>query len=191
MVYYQYLFKNMEMLSVSEKIVYSALIGYSIRLSEDFYIDGCLDEEYLKQYVNSNSNEAGYGHIPLILPGIREMARELNISRNMLRKCMKRFNDIRLTDTETIVCHKDLFDLGYLTLPNNLGIRGQLLVFYAFLEYRSRPYDGIIDTWASRLEELIGIDKGSIYDMLHKLHKKGLVQRLPGNRLKINTNAPD
>lgn len=185
MVFYRYLFNNMEMLTINEKIVYSSLISYSIRLSEDFYLDGQIDMEYIHLYINSNANATGYGHIPLILPAIREMSKELEIARNTLKKILNRFREIRLIENNTIVCHKDLFDSGYITLPTNLDIKGQLLLFYTFLEFRSRPFRGIIDTYVSRLKELTGFEEGSIYHMLHRLHKKGLVERLPDGRLKI------
>lgn len=185
MVFYRYLFNNMKMLTINEKIVYSSLIGYSIRLSEDFYPDGQIDMEYVHLYIESRANAAGYGYIPLILPAIKEMSRELEVARNTLKKILNRFREIRLIENNTIVCHKDLFDSGYITLPANLGIKGQLLLFYTFLEYRSRSFGGTVDTYVSRLVELTGFSENCIYNMLYKLHKKELVERLPDGRLKV------
>lgn len=187
MIFYRYLFNNIEMLTINEKIVYSSLISYSIRLSEDFYPDGQIDMEYIRLYINSNANATGYGHIPLILPAIKEMSRELDIARNTLKKILNRFKEIRLIENNTIVCHKDLFDSGYITLPTNLDIKGQLLLFYTFLEYRSRSFGGIIDTYVSRLTELTGFSENCIYNMLYKLHKKEFVERLPDGRLKVKS----
>ena len=172
MVFYRYLFNSMEMLTINEKIIYSSLISYSIRLSEDFYLDGQIDMEYMHLYINSNANATGYGHIPLILPAIREMSKELETARNTLKKILNRFKEIRLIENNTIVCHKDLFDSGYITLPTNLDIKGQLLLFYTFLEHRSRSFGGIIDTYVSRLAELTGFNEDCIYNMLYRLHKK-------------------
>ena len=179
----------MDMLSINEKLIYSSLIGYSIRLSDDFLIDGSLDSDYLNTYLISNANSAGYARIPLILPSIREMANEMGIARNTLKKTLNKFKEIRLITYEGIICHKDLFDEGYMTLPTNLGIRGQLLLFYTFLEYRSRSFNGTLDTWVSRLVELTGFNEGTVYNMLHKLHERGLTQRLPDGKLKVKPIA--
>ena len=177
----------MDMLDTKEKLVYSALVSNSIRNNEDFMEDGVLDSEYLRDYLCLEANGAGYSRLNLIMPPILGLSEELNMSRNTVKEILKKFKreDIRVIQNNRIVCHKDLFDSGYMELPNNLGIRGRLLVFYGFLEDRSRLHGGTIDTWASRLEELLGISKEKIYDMLYKLHKKGLVQRLADGRLKV------
>ena len=187
MILYRYLFNSMDMLTINEKIIYSSLISYSIRLSEDFYPDGQIDMEYIHLYINSSANATGYGHIPLILPAIKEMSRELDIARNTLKKILNRFKEIRLIENNTMVCHKDLFDFGYITLPTNLDIKGQLLLFYTFLEHRSSSFGGTIDTYVSRLTELTGFEEGNIYHMLHRLHKKGYVERLPDGKLKVKS----
>lgn len=188
MIYYKFLFDGMKMLSVNEKIVYSALVNYSIKLSGLFFEDGCLDMEGLKKYVSLDANAAGYSKIELRIPSLLEMSSELKISRSVLRKTFNRFKSIRLMTENTLVCHKDLFNQGFLVLPTDLTIKGQLLVFYCLLEYRSRPYDGIIDTHADRLRVLFGMEGneiGAVYDMLYKLHKKGFIQRLQRNRLRV------
>ena len=188
MVYYKFLFGNMEMLTIRDKIIYSALIDYSIKLSDLFYEDGRLNMDDLKNCVELYAIRGDYGSIKLITPTILEMSHELNIPRSTLYDTIAKFKDIRLIEKDRIRCHKNLFDQGFLSFPSNLKIRGQLLVFYVLLEYRSRPYDGIIDTYAKRLSELLGVgeDKiGAIYDMLYKLHKQGFVQRLPHNKLKV------
>ena len=180
------------MLKLHEKIIYSALVNYSIKFSDLFYEDGNLDLEYLKEYVNQHVVRGGYGSIKLIMPTVLEMSSELHIPRSTLHATIKRFRETRLIEGERgyerIKCHKDLFDNGFLSFPSDLKLTNQLMVFYALLEYRSRPYGGIIDTHAKRLAELFGWDEtktGVVYDMLYKLHKQGFVQRLPNNKLRI------
>ena len=187
MIYYRYLYNHMDMLKPKEKLVYSALISHTVRRTEGLIEDRVLDSEYLNNYLELTANESGYSRLDLVMPSILGLAAELGISRNTIKAILKYFKDpeVRVIQDGRIVCHKWLFSLGYITLPNDLGISGKLLLFYGFIEDRSRPHNHILDTWASRLEELLGISKEKIYDMLYKLHKKGLVQRLSDGRLKV------
>lgn len=178
----------MGMLSINEKIVYSALVDYSIKFSDLFFEDGILDLDELKNYISLYVVRGDYGSIELEIPTILEMSKELHIPRSTLYDTLARFEEIRLIERGRIKCHKNLFDQGFLSFPSDLKIRGQLLIFYALLEYRSRPYNGVIDTYAKRLAELFGLDEskvGVVYDMLYKLHKQGFVQRLSHNKLKV------
>jgi DNA-binding MarR family transcriptional regulator len=185
MVYYRFLFKHMDMLSINEKLVYSSLIAYSIRNTWYYYEDGALDSEYLNAELVRTANENGFGHIVLKMPSTLGLAKETGMSWNTIKKILERFKQIRLIEESLIVCHKELFDQGYITLPNDLCVKGQLLLFYCILEERSRYFNGTIDTWASKLGEILGISKGAIQDMLYKLHKKGLVHRQPDGKLKV------
>ena len=178
MIFYRYLFKNVKILSINERLVYSNLLDYSLKLSDVFFEDGIFQREHLMEYIDKNTNDVGWGNIPLLLPSLKELSRKLGIARNTLKKILNKFKGLRLIDGNTIKCNKELFDLGYLILPDGLGIKGQLLVFYTFLKYRSKSFGGTIDTWAIALEEYTGINKRVI-------NKKGLVQRLSSNKLKI------
>lgn len=190
MIYYRYLYNHMDKLEPKEKLVYSALISHTVRRTEGLIEDGVLDREYLNNYLELTANESGYSRLNFVMPSILGLSTELGMSRNTIKAILKYFKDpkIRVIQDNKIVCHKELFNSGYITLPNDLGISGKLLLFYGFIEDRSRPHNHILDTWASRLAELFGWDEskvGVIYDMLYKLHKKGLVQRLSDGRLKV------
>lgn len=175
----------MDMLTINEKLIYSSLISHSVRMSEYLFEDGQLDSEYLHSCLDLHSNEQGYARLPLIQPALKEMAREMGIARNTLKKALNRFKKIKLITNEGIACHKELFDSGYMELPNIPEVKGQLLLFYTFLEYRSRFFGGTLDTYTYKLAELTGFSKRSITNMLCRLHACGLVDRLPDGKLKI------
>lgn len=185
MVFYRFLFKHMDMLTINEKLIYSSLISYSVKMSKYLFEDGQLDSEYLHNYLDLHSNEHGYARLPLIMPALKEMAREMDIARNTLKKALNKFKEIRLITNEGIVCHKELFNSGYMELPNISKVKGQLLLFYTFLEYRSRFFNGTLDTYTYKLAELTGFSEKSVSNMLHRLHACGLVERLSDGKLKV------
>lgn len=185
MVFYRSLFKHMNMLSINEKLVYSSLIAYSIRNTWYYYERGTLDSKYLKDDLARTINDKGFGHIVLKMPSTLGLAKETGMSWNTIKKVLEKLRQTHLIEGAHIICHEEMFDQGYITLPNDLCIKGQLLLFYCVLEERSRHFNGILDTWASKLGEILGMSKGAIQDMLYKLHKKGFVHRQSDGKLKV------
>ena len=186
MVYYRYLFLNMEELSPNEGLVYSALLSHSLMVSEFFDLDGKFCPEYAKAAIQEHIEECSVEYIEYQPLSVNRLAKHLEMTRNSVRKILQDLrNKYRLFTDEIILCPSELIDAGYIDIPSGTKLKGLQLVYYGLLKDRSSLYRRVIDTWAYRLAELAGIDKKAVYNLLTILHKKGFVVRRDDGKLRI------
>lgn len=186
MVYYRYLFKNLKGLSPNEGLVYSALLSHSLMASEHFEVDGSFNVEYAKAFVSSNMEESGLECINYSPVSTRRLAKVLGMKEDTVRR-IKRDLEYKhhLIGLSVIVCPLELLDSGYIDIPPDTSLKGRQLTFYGLMKDRSRLYDGVIDTWASRLAEIAGIKDTNAHKLIAELQKKGYVKRLENGKLKV------
>lgn len=185
MVYFKYLFLNMEDLTPNEGLVYSELLFYSLSANQDYkngklvYFDAI--EDALETYQQLGWEES----ILYFSLDIRELMKRTELTFPTVKKILTSLKTKGYVRDNYIRCSASLLQEGYLKIPKGTNVKGKQLIFYAYLLDRAKRYKGIIDTWAYRFKELCGIDADDVYFILQCLKKKGLVERLEDGRLKI------
>ena len=186
MVYYRYLFKNMKSLSPNEGLVYSALLSHSLMTSEHFDVDGNFDVGLAKTFIADNLETYGVECIDLNPVSTRKLSKVLGMKEDTIRRIKL---DLRqkhhLISSAYIICPPELLGKGYIDIPSGTRLKGRQLTFYGLLKDRSSRYDGVIDTWTSRLADMAGIENTNAHKLIAELQKKGYVKRLDDGKLKI------
>lgn len=186
MIYYRYLFKNDWGLSPNEGLVYSALLSHSLMTSEYFETDGSFSVEHAKAFIMENMEHTGMECIDYSPISTRKLARILRMKEDTVRKIKDDLSrKHHLIGFSVIICPLELLDAGYIDIPPDTCLKGRQLALYGLLKDRSRLYNGIIDTWASRLADIAGINKGNVHRIIAELQKKGFVERLEDGKLRI------
>lgn len=186
MVYYRYLFRNEWGLSPNEGLVYSALLSHSLMTSENFEINGSFSMEYARTFVAENMEIYGEECIELNPVSTRKLTKVLGMKEDTIRRIrhdlVYKYNLMRRS---VIICPLELLEAGYIDIPSNTKLKGRQLTFYGLLKDRGRLYNGVIDTWASKLADIAGINSTNAHKLIVELQKKGFVERMPDGKLKI------
>lgn len=186
MVYYRYLFNNDWGLSPNEGLVYSALLSHSLMTSENFDIDGSFNVEYARAYIMNKEEETGTECVDYNPVSTRRLSKVLGMKEDTIRRIK---HDLKykyhLIGPITIICPIELLEKGYIDIPPDTKLKGRQLAFYGLLRDRSKRYNGVIDTWASRLANIAGIKPTNAHKLIAELQKKGYVERLSNGKLKV------
>ena len=186
MIYYRHLFKNDWGLSPNEGLVYSALLSHSLMTSENFEIDGSFNVEYAKAFVEDNMREVGVECVNYNPVSTRRLSKVLNMKEDTIRRIKKDLeHKYHLVGMSIIICPLQLLESGYIDIPSDTKLKGRQLTFYGLLKDRSRLYNGVIDTWASKLAEIAGIEDTNAHKLIAELQKKGYVERLANGKLRV------
>lgn len=175
----------MEGLSANEGIVYSTLVYKSLSNPEYFDAEGNFCLGMATAYIEDKLAIEGTENIPKSNISLHKLAKEVEMSRDSVRRILASLRQKKLTGGDFIICPIAMLLENYLTLPNKTYLKGQQLLFYAYLKNRSLPYHGVIDTWASKLADDCNISKRNAYAILHILHEKGFVERLDSGNLMV------
>lgn len=168
----------------TDKIVYSFLIYKSIPLIDCvFTSDGeDLDPEAIKEALEFDE------HILLYSISQRKLAKELNISAKAVYNSLDALCEHGDIDKINQAIRADpelVFGKRYPILLNS-GLVGELLIFYSYLKNKCEYFGGSIDTFKYKLADDFCTTKIAVTNMLNRLYKKGLAERLPNGRLKVN-----
>ena len=184
MIIYKLLFKKRDLCTCDESIVYSTLIGMSLmNTSECFDGDGTFSLECVDNYISFCHDMYNRYYIELTDIPIYKMSKMTGVSRRQMYNILANLRKKRLIVDDTIFCPPKLLCDGFLKLPENTGLRGWQLVFYAFIKELSKNYNGSIDTWSSKLAEYFSTSSTAIKSLIRELTKKGYVKRMPNGKL--------
>lgn len=197
-------FKDWNHLSINEKIVYSFLVNYATMHQKDSWDKSSMRENEEKRLNMNLIKEFIDEHQYLEFRKItyRKIRIRTRISLRTISTIVNRFKDLAILserdDYYKIIIPKGFIDKGFLTLPENTGLKGMQLVFWAFLNERLRCYNNKkytsyntdnkeLDTWASRLASDMGVKKKDVQNYIHCLTKRDFLKRSEdGKRLFIN-----
>ena len=162
-IFYKSLFAQRGVLSGTDVIVLSNLIKLSLR---------------------SNENKCG-SNLKIHRIATKEIAEKClctpNSIRNSLRNltCSGHIKDGLIKDFAQITAN------GYIKIEPIRNAKGWELILYSFLKERSRPYNGTIDTWATRIANLTNTTADNVIAQIHRLKSKGYLERLNDGRLRV------
>lgn len=163
-VFYKALLSN-ESMTPNDKIVYSFLL--------------------YKSYYN-DKDEDNDGWIELKKISYRKLAEQLSISPRCVISSLQKLKSLNLI-TEDEIRAKDVMKDGYFELYKpRKELRNELLIFYSYLKNKAIYFGGMIDTFKYKLAEDYGTTKIGITNLLNRLYKLGLAERLPNGKLKVN-----
>lgn len=187
MVVYKYLLDKRGSMSSGMALVYSALLERSIMSNgEIFDCEGTFDIVNAREFIE-DMTDGGYYNIDMPYFTTKWLSGKTGISQQHVRMIIKdldRLGYINIDDC-SISCPVDVLNKGFLKLDVNTGLKGWLLIDYHFMKERALRYGGKIDTYGSRLAELMHTTQWCVFKTIEKLKKKGFVERLSDGRLLI------
>lgn len=185
-IFYKTLLTRARNITPNEKILYSFLVAKSIvQIDVVFDTQGqSINMNNLFFYLNANQNKCDLCEL-----NNTQLSKELNITRQTIITSLKHLQEQGYIGIEQgqkyIYVSRELIKNGYFELSDCDRINGELLIFYSFLIDKSKHYGYCLDTYITKLADLMGKTPISIKKMLHKLYKLGLAKRLDNNRLMI------
>lgn len=181
-IFYKSLLKVGNLLTPNDKIVYSYLIYKSIPLIDcAFTKDGTeLDVESIKDALEFEE------WIELKKISYRKLAEELSISPRCVISSLQKLKSLNLlTDNEIKV--DNVINDGYFELYKpTKNLKNELLIFYSYIKNKAIYFGGVIDTFKYKLAEDFGTTKVGVTNLLNRLYRLGLAERLPNGKLKVN-----
>lgn len=159
----------------TEKIIYSFLVYKSIPLIDGAFTSDGTELDY-PLIIESLENDE---FISMYDISQRKLANALNISAKSVYSSLEAlhfYEDINKKDN-TIRVTKRILEGGYFPLLIDSGLKAELLIFYSYLKNKCEYFGGSIDTFKYKI---------AVTNMLNRLYRKGLAERLPNGRLKIN-----
>lgn len=187
MVFYKILFKQREKITGSMALMYSTLVGNSLlRYGEVFDADGNFDYDCAKQTINDLTDGGNY-YIDYYPMKVCKLAKKLGMTPYNVRLTLERLDQANYIGivSQSIYCPVNLLDEGFMKVPDDTNLKGWQLIDYAFMKDRAYEYYGEIDTWASRLAEMLHTSRENVYMTIKRLKAKGYVERLPNGNLRI------
>lgn len=115
----------------------------------------------------------------------RKHSKELNISLKSYSLCINTLRSKGCIDKDNSVLI-DLSSIKYFPLLIDSGLKSELLIFYSYLKNKCEYFGGSIDTFKYKIAKDFCTTKIAVTNMLNRLYRKGLAERLPNGRLKIN-----
>lgn len=186
MVFYKILLKQREKITGSMAIVYSSLLAKSILNGEIFDFDGKFDYDAAHEFITDQTGNGEY-FISMNNPGIGSLAKTTGMTKQNIRLTLKRLNEDNYISIQhqSIYCPVNILDEGFMKIQNDTSLKGWQLIDYAFMQERAWEYYGEIDTWASRLAEMLHTTRENVYMTINRLKTKGYVERLQNGNLRI------
>lgn len=187
MVFYKILFKQREKITGSMALMYSTLVGNSLlHYGEVFDADGNFDYDCARQTIY-DLTEGGKYYIDYYPMKVCTLAKKLGMTQYNVRLTLERLDQANFIGIEqdSIYCPLNLLDEGFMKVPNDTKLKGWQLIDYAFMKDRAWEYYGEIDTWASRLAEMLHTSRENVYMTIKRLKDKGYVERLASGHLHI------
>lgn len=187
MVFYKILFKERERFTGSMALVYSTLVGYSLMQADNLFDpEGEFDYQYARDAIKDLTGNGEY-YIDLAYLSVSTLAKKLGMTPQNVRLTLNTLDEKgfikRISDA--IYCPVNLLDEGFFDVPNDTSLKGWQLIDYAFMKDRSRAYFGYIDTWASRLAEMLHTTEGNVYMTIKRLKAKGFLERQKNGKLLV------
>lgn len=181
-VFYRTLLKRARNLTPNERILYSFLAAKSItRLEQVFDVDGeKINEENLKDIIREGKERCELCEI-----NNSKLARELHQTRKTIIEGKKHLKEHKYIGNNWIYISEELLEHGYFELVNADKLRGELLIFYSYLLNKAKKYEYRIDTYKYKIAEQIGKSEIAVTDMLNRLYRKGLAERMKDGKLLI------
>lgn len=181
MVFYKELFK-FDGLTPNDKIVYSYLAYKSIpRIDGAFQSDG---EELDMQMILETLEFDDY--ILCYKVSYRKLANILKMSPRSVINSLNRIKEADLINGQKIRIPIRLILGGFFNIYYESQLNGELLVFYSYIKTKAQKYGGQIDTFKKKIAEEMNTTKIAITNLLNRLYKLKLVERLPDGKLKIS-----
>lgn len=213
MVFYKAFFnkyKRFASMSANEKIVYSAILNYSLMecmelwdsegkkmdIDEiDWLVDTTDNDEkmLLDVYGLSYKRLADYCQIP-----VNTLKGSNGVMARLIKKGVLRGTEC---DWDVLVTYMDIVKGGWFKLVKDTTLKGKQLIFYSFLCERLKHFNEnqrnkrggdirylrnkSIDTWTYKLAEDFGEPISAVYSLIRELTRKGYVIRLPNGKLEI------
>lgn len=175
MVYFKYLFQHMEDLSPVEGLVYSELLLNSLLVNPEFKSGALYCKTTVELYLAENFSWDSAVRYYSMKP--KELTEKTELTYPTVRKTVMNLEEKGYIRGDQIRCPLAILNKGYIKIPYGTGLKGQQLIFYAFLLDRSYRHEHTVDTWAYRFKELCGISEDNVYFIVKQLKAKGLVQR--------------
>lgn len=181
-IFYRSLIGRAKNLTPNERMMYSFLVSKTIaQMGEHFDFEKHLMLNDLYDFLQEKNNRLNVYEI-----SYKKLADELNISFQSAINGYRSLIANKYIVNGEIYISKELIENGYFIIPEIHRLKGEALLFYSFLKDRSRKYDGEIDTYRYKLAELFGVKEPTIKQLLSKLYKFRLIERLNNGKLKIN-----
>lgn len=187
MVFYKFLFQLRGKITGCEAILYSTLASRTMMTCSELFIpDGTFDYDFAKELIGDMTDD-GQPFIDCDIPNAEYLSRKTGITIQNVRKLLKKLDSRGFINKSNRVVYfpKKLLDFGYLQIPEGTCLQGWQLIDYAFIKERAETFNGSIDTWASRLAELLHTTPNNVYKTIERLKKKQLVIRLKNGNLYV------
>lgn len=124
------------------------------------------------------------------LVNITSIAKHLKMSHNTVYNCIKSLANAKLISIKNKVLHiydfESIKSSKYFDLLIDSNLKGEKLIVYSYLKYKSKNYNNIITTFDKTQAEEFSISKKHYQKILCELYNDKLIERLPDGRLKIN-----
>lgn len=180
-IFYKYLLTQAKELSPAERIVYSFLVSKSITLQDCMFdVEGdCLNIGDLYDCVDDNP------YLDLYPINNTQISKVLNISRKTAVRSIAKLKELGYITGNYIKVTHDLLCYGYFELLRNDILSGELLIFYSYIKNRAIVYNGVIDTFKTKLAECLDTTKIAITKLLNRLYELNLAKRLNNGKLMV------
>lgn len=153
---------------------------------ELFDHEGTFDYENAKEYIHEATGDGKY-YIDCVYINVSHLSRYTGMTKQNVRLTLHRLRNEHYIsdDNERIYCPINLLDKGFIKIPERTNLKGWQLIDYAFMKDRAKLYGGSIDTWASKLRELLNTTTDNVYKTIERLKQKGYVKRDSNGHLLI------
>ena len=193
-IYYKRLIADKFGLTASERIVYSFMLSRAILSIDDiFWSDGeTINVDVLEECTNMND-----GYIDLQDDWfdkfskpccINKISRLTNIAPSAVLYSFRTLDSKRLIRLERKEIYLgDIWRGGYfeLLMDKHKKLRGELLIFYSWIYDNSKIVKHCLNTSVERIAEKFNTNKPAMRDLIHRLHRLGLAERLEDGKLLI------
>lgn len=187
MVFYKILLKERGRITGSMALVYSTLVGYSLMQADNLFDpEGEFDYYHAREVIKDLTGDGKY-YIDLAYLSVSTLSKRLGMTPQNVRLTLDRLDEQHFIgyENDAIYCPVNLLDEGFVKVPNDTNLKGWQLIDYAFMKDRAHDYLGVMDTWASRLAEMLHTTESNVYMTIKRLKAKGYLERLPNGSLRV------
>ena len=205
------IFKNLFMydklykLSYNTQMVLSLLIWDSMKQIGKPFIEIWSNDKsnlFISEYLKGDNVSIKSKYL-----GEKYIEKECLLPHSSVSVAMKDLSNIglikidKVEKTIEIFARKEMFHHGYIELfypskenssyidkktNKEVKINSHDIIIYSYLKYKSKKYDGCIDTYISKLAIELSVCERDIKRYLARLKEFGLIERLNNGKLKIN-----
>lgn len=186
LVFYNCLFGDKHFRETNDKIIYSYLVYKSLVTIDGVFQnqDNAFDFEVISDFWSYNNYTEVYRF------SYSKAASDLKMSVNTIKSRMKvlqQIGAIRFNGDYLLVGYTSgIKSSKYFDLLIDTNLKGEKLIVYSYLKYKSKSYNNIITTFDKTQAEEFAISKKHYQKILCELYNDKLIERLPDGRLKIN-----